>query len=173
MTEAATETPTLTEVLVPHAIYQRRGINCIAIGDDTLQVLTSGEIFTVTPQDVILIEEPGNPSWVNRMASIRGTLISALQTSMTSLRDREDYIVRLGEALRDKAIELELCGQYDIFAREWNLPGLDKDYMITMNVRVRARSEEAAVDIVQGKVDLQTYNTEGLLSNPDFDAEEI
>lgn len=172
MTEAITETPTLTEVLVHHAIYQYAGVLCIAVDDFTLQNLTDDNTVRVSLEDVALLEEPGSPAWVDRMARVRKSLVSTT-TNLKNENDRQTrHLEGLGEALLQEAIQRDWCSEYDEFAKEWGLPTRESEYHVTMTVRVSARNEDAAVDIVMNKVCID-YLTEGVMDNPEFQAEGV
>ena len=172
MTEAATEAPTLTEVLVRHAIYQYAGITRIAVDDFTLQDLDGDNTVRVTLDSVTMIEEPGSPAWVTRMARVRRSLVGIT----TNLKNDNENLTRwqegIGEALLEKAVEKEWCEEYDDFAEEWDLPKRDKEWEVTITVKVSARNEDAALELVKGNVSLQPWNVDGVVDSPEFEASE-
>jgi hypothetical protein len=173
MTETtADQTPTLTEVLVRHAFYQRFGVTYIAISDTTLQNLTGSDIIAVTPQEVTLIEAPGSPEWVDRMVRIRTSLIHTYPATQRTLDEQIDYIKRLGEALLQEANDRDWCGEYDTFAEEWGLPKRTSEWEVTMTVRVTARNEDDAVELVKDGVSINTYDGP-VIHGPEFYASEM
>lgn len=168
MTEATAETPTLTEVLVRHGIYDYRGMARIAVDDNTLQDITGTQTYTVTPAEVTLLEAPGSPEWVDRMVRARGTLVRNLETARSEVAEKTDYIVRLGEAMLAAAIENSLCEQYDAFARDWGLPTREREYTVTMTVLVTASDEYVALDLVKDCVSIDRWTTTGIDDDPEY-----
>jgi hypothetical protein len=172
MTEATPETITLTEVLVRHAFYQHHGIVRIAIMDNTLQDLTGTDTFQVNLGDVSLLEEPGSPAWVDRMARIRSTLNRANDRAQTELREHTSHFERLKEAILEMADEKQWCEEYDAFAEEWGLLTRFKDYEVTVTLTVRAKNEDEALEYVKDNVSLDSYCNDTIQSGPEFDANE-
>lgn len=166
------QTPTLTEVLVRHAFYQRFGMTYIATSDTTLQNVTGTDIIAVTPQEATLIEAPGSPEWVDRMLRIRHALINSNANTQRTLDERIDYIKRLGEALLQEANDRNWCGEYDTFAEEWDLPKRTSEWEVTMTVRVTARDEDDAVEFVRDSVSINTYDGP-VIHGPEFYASEM
>ncbi len=173
MTDTTPDTPTLTEVLVRHAIYNRYGVTYIATSDTTLQNLMGSDIIAVTPQEVTLLEAPGSPEWVDRMLRIRHALINSNANTQRALDERIDYIKRLGEALLQEANDRDWCGEYDTFAEEWGLPKRTSEWEVTMTVRVTARDEDSALSLVKDHVSIDSYSTEGIDRDPEFYASEM
>lgn len=173
MTDAATESTTLTEVLVRHGIYAHRGVPLIAVDDFTLQALTGTDTVQVSLSDVDLIEEPGSPAWVDRMARLRTGVVRRLNTAENDLQNREAHFQALGEAILAEAEKREWCEEYDAFAQEWGLPTRIKEWAVTIEVRVKGRSEEAALDFVRGQVDLNSDYYEDIVSTAEFSAYEV
>lgn len=172
MTDTTPESVTLTEVLMRHAMYQRFGTTQIAIDDDTLQDLTGTDTVTVTPRDVTLLEPTGSPEWVDRMIRIRATLVRALDNSQKALRDKEQHLERLGEAILEQANERDWCEEYDTFAEEWGLPKRTTEWEVTMTVKVEARNEDDAITLVKDGVSIDTYDGP-VVDGPNFYASTV
>lgn len=172
MTEATSETPTLTEVLVRNGIYNHNGVYRIAIMDHILQDITGTDTFQVTPGEVTLVEAPGSTEWVGRMARTRSVLNRRADSAENDLRGRNEYIETLGQALLEEAERRDWCSEYDDFAREWGLPTRTHNYTVTMTVQVEAHDEDAASDIVAENVNLNSYSTDGVVTDPEFSVSE-
>lgn len=159
MTEAAQDTtPTLTEVLVRHAFYNQFGIIRIAIDDNTLQAIAGVDTVTVNPQEVTLLEQPGTTDWQDRMIRIRTSLVRDLENVRNDLKARNDHLEALGQALLEEAKSRDWCGEYDTFAEQWDLPQRTTEWEVTATVRVNARTEDDAIEILKDGVSINSYD---------------
>lgn len=174
MTDVTSE----TAVLVRHAFYSHYGITRIAIDDNAVADLTGTDTTTVTPgevtlREVTLLEAPGSPEWVTRMAHLRSTLAHSFENAQGELRDKINHLERLGEAILERANKRDWCEEYDTFAEEWDLPKRITEWEVTMTVRVTARNEDSAIEIVQDNVSIDRYTTEGIDNSPEFYASTV
>lgn len=164
-----TDTQTALEV---GALYEVNGRMVIALTDNRMVVIDKPvEDAFYAPTYARLMFSKDNAEWATRMTQNRNAITSRLKSALdveTHLRERFEA---LGQALLEKAIEKEWCGEYDEFAQEWDLPLMAREVMVTVTVTVRARNEEEAIDLVRAEVGLGQYD-DHVVSGPEYTAEE-
>lgn len=165
-------TDQLTEVLVRHGIYRHSAIIWIAIDDFTLQDMTGTHTVEVDPREAYLMEAPGNPDWVDRMVRTRKSLVNINKNLQNDNEKMTSWRQGLDEALLEKVEEHNLCEEYDAFAEEWGLTPRNKEFEVVMTVRVKARDEDFAVELVKGHVTIDRWSTQGIDDEPEFSASE-
>lgn len=174
MTEAITEV-TLEQkapALVRHGLYNHHGMVVLALDEERLIALQGTEEGFITPNSqTTLLEMPGTSEWADRMVRARNAAARHLRNLLGENERLTTQWQAFGDAILEKAEEKSWCEEYDAFAEEWGLPTRVREYDVLMTVRVVARNEDDAMEIVQGGVNLSSYNTSGVVSEPDFSAD--
>lgn len=167
MTEATTEVSTL----IRNALYSHYGVVQIAVDEEYFVGIADSTGMKTAPNSRSeLLEGPGTQGWVDRMVRLRTSLLTDLANARAEVQQLNTRWENVGEALLQQAIDRDWCAEYDAFAEEWGFPTRVAEYDVTMTVRVSARSEEAALEIVQEGVNINSY-TEGLVEGPEFSAD--
>ena len=165
-------TETAIEALVPHALYSHKSIVRIATDDNHLVDLTGDVDFQDTPnEETRLIALPGTPDWASRMITARIAAFRKIQQLTRVNNERNTYIKGLGQALLEEAINRDWCSEYQEFAEEWDLPKINKTYVVTITLTVSARDEDAACDLVRDAIGINEYS-EVVVNGPSFEATE-
>ena len=173
MTDVSERATTTRDPLVVNGLYSHHGFVMIACNvTDLVRVMSTYDVKHVANEATELLALPGSQDWVDRMVRLRNLFAEDLENERNSLSRKEEYIKNLGEALRDQAIEHDLCGVYDSFADEWDLPARAVEYDVTISIRVMAREEEHAINTIQEEVYISS-NTEGIVSGPEISAERV
>jgi|GEM_PF-4359747 len=167
MTEATTEQK--THGLLRHAFYNHGAMVLFATDEERLIAPNSFDNYVTPNSETSLLEVPGTPDWIDRMVRVRNTLAMTEQNLQHQHDNHLDHWQRFGEACLEKAEEMSWCDEYEIFAEEWGLPSRVAEFDVTVSVRVSARNEEEAAEIVANGVNLESYRTDGVVSGPDFD----
>lgn len=157
--------------LITHALYNQSGVIRIAIDDEDLMDLNGSNTTQVLAGDgdVELVARPGSEPWVRTMVVTQRNLKRDLEETHEEVdRLRRDWN-SLGEAILEKADKYEWCDEYDEFAKEWNLPTRHREYEVTIDVRVMARSEDDAVEFVKDHLGFNIFDEE-VVSEPNFEA---
>lgn len=177
MTEVVTETTEQqsSPALVRHAFYNRYGIVLFAVNDGHLVGIqeTDDTPFIGSIDTAELLEQPGTDEWVARMVRARSTLARDLQNARDDYQRLLKWKEGLGEALLQEANDRDWCSEYDNFAEEWDLPKRVAEYDVTVTVRVLARDEEAAIDIVREEVSISAYRNDNVVDDPEYDANKV
>ena len=162
----------MTEPLIPNAFYNHYGRVMIAFDESSL-IGVSGDLTRIPPTaDTELMDRPGDEGWVARMVHIHIQNAVDLSSERAEVTRVREHLQELGQALLEKAVEKGWCEEYDTFADEWDLPARCKEFDVTVAVRVSARDEEAALDLVRDNVSLTPYHND-VIEGPDFSADRI
>ena len=165
MTEAAEDRITL----IPNAIYGHYGVVRIAVDENYLVDVCGTDGTKHLPTSVTeLLEKPGEDEWVDRMVRIRRTLITELKNNRAEVQRLDTWKRDISQAIFEKALEKEWCEEYDEFAAEWDLPLREREFEVTVAVRVTAPDENAAKEIVRDCVNIDKYSTEGIDEDPEY-----
>lgn len=161
-----TTTPIYTPITVnDDALYMRGGSLFIAVSDTHLEGLTDpdGNQIPAT-SEFTLYASPGTPTWHSQMVTLRRSLTNDLLKSYQELQrhrsqlqfERQKY-EELGQALLEQAIAKDWCDEYDEFAEEWDLPKRTREYTVTVEIPVKATSEEHAEELVEAYTSVSCY----------------
>lgn len=147
--------------VIPGAIYNMCGTVFIAVDDTHLvPILRDDSVRSVATDGFELLERPGSDNWINRMIRTRKDLAHSLSDEKTELRNLEQYLEGLREAILEKAVQHDWCREYDEFASEWNLLSRLREYEVSVSIPVMAKDEEDARELV--------YEHYGLSSTAEF-----
>lgn len=171
-------TETLSNALIParepliiNALYTRFGSILIAYSETSLiQINGAGDTGYVANEEIELLARPGSDDWIERMVIVQHSMARDLRNERASVQQRMTYLENLGDAILEKAVEHEWCSEYDEFAEEWGLPQRFADYDITVTVRVRAKDEDAAEDLVRSEMGMNEYS-EFVVNGPEITSE--
>jgi hypothetical protein len=178
MTESAINSEDTTvkqeEGLVVNGLYNLNGTVCIAINPTHLSPLfnANGSTLHKASGAENLMADPGTDEWVDRMTRFRTRVLTDLSNDRSE-RDRlQTYVTDLGAALLAEAERREWCEEYDAFAEEWGLPKMASEYEVTITVKVQAKTEEEATELVEQQVSLSSYSHAWILDGPDYSTSE-
>lgn len=188
--------------LIPRSLYERGHELLLATSDKTLTGIMDPTMASRTVSDNDrLFMAVGSEDWCVRMVAVRDAAMRQIQAATTELdqvkeaRDQQENVLRgritretdglrgqlksiqqhlenLGQALLEQAVDKDWCSEYDDFAEQWGLPRRFRDFAVTINVRVSARDEDTALELVRDQVDFSTYH-DGFSLEPSFEAEEV
>lgn len=157
-----------TPYLQVNALYIHNVLNImyIAVNPTEVELLSGAPDAARGPMpDIRLYAQPGSELWVNHMLEFRGKTLresESIRRQMIQTQDQarhlEESYERLGEALRDKAIEKDWCDEYDEFAEQWDLPKRAREYEVTVTVRVLANTDDHAEELVAENFSMSMYD---------------
>lgn len=158
--------------LVVQGLYNHFGQVMIALDGETMVPVAGPDTtkYVQGTESPTLLAHPGSNEWTSKMASVRHRLVRDLAAARAEVSEKQTWIDNLGEALLAEATERDWCDEYDEFAERWDLPLRLKEFNVSMNVLVKARGSEAALDYVRENVSIGEYDDE-VVSAPDFHVE--
>lgn len=154
--------------LVKDALYEYNGILMIATSGTQFRRVFSSEVVDAPVEGVHLKALPGGEEWSQHMVDLQRAAIKDLENERRELNRMYEWRADLGQAILAKAEEHDWCEEYDDFAEEWDLPQREYEYDVTVSVRVRARNEERAEELVSENIDLNCYNDVFVVAGPDY-----
>lgn len=165
-----------------NALYVHKILNLmyIAVNPTEVKLLSGSPHASGGPMsDIRLYARPGSELWVSHMLKFRGEMLEysekirqQLIQTQDQVRGLEESYESLGEALRDKAVEHDWCDEYDEFAEQWNLPSRTREYEVTVTVRVLAKSDDHAEELVGENFSMSMYD-DIVLNGPHVSATEV
>lgn len=164
-----TETTAIPTLVVDN-LYDHHDRVMIALSETTMSPLLDSMTFVVADETTTLLAAVGSPEWCNRMVGVRTHLVTENRRNRDDLAWLQNYVTGLKQALLEKAIEKDFCGEYDEFASEWDLIPRQREYHVTVTLTVSATDEDTAQDIVQNAMNLYYVDT---TSDPEFDVREV
>lgn len=180
MSEDTTTTTTpITITVTVDALYLRGGNIFIAVSDTHLEGLTDpdGDQIPAT-SEFTLYASPGTPTWHSQMVTLRRSLTNDLKRSYQELQRHRDQLrferqkyEELGQALLQQAIEKDWCDEYEQFAEDWDLPKRTREYTVTVEIPVKATSEEEAQELVEAYTNVSCYE-DWFIDYPSVDVSE-
>lgn len=160
------ETPTPEKVpqdtgqprLLINALCSHGGRVMIAVSDEHLVPITEiGDVKHGPNAETELLARTETEAWTDRMTRVRASMARDLVNERAELERLRAWVENLGDAILEKAVKHEWCGEYDEFAKEWDLPTRNQEYRVTVTVVLDAKSEDDARDYVLDHVDLDAY----------------
>ena len=150
---------------VENAIYNLHGRLHIYVQDYLFPVFNAvTDTRSNWTDQAEMVAQPGTELWVEKMVEFRNNLASDLRNARADVQQQKTFIRNLGEAILEIADEKNWCEEYDEFAERWGLPTRLREYEVTVQLSVLARSKEEASECVTIEVPDEHQGSE----YPDF-----